>query len=306
MTSSDDVWAQTRTTQKDFPRVDDSTLPSLCDAVRTDGFAIVKSMLTPELCARLRDCADRIFGEQQEGTYPKDLNDSFDVDVALQHRVPDRRESGNYRHAARHPIFDGVMAEAVTAGNMIDMQKALLRSDRGLRLMQQQLVRSDPDPKAIASGSTPNGWHMDTAFLPKHYDSVPQMNVHHVVTCLNKVESGGAAFMVVPGSFRFAKEYTRSMPLAKQEALRDSDFRTKLRPELLSRIDTSPGVELLMDEGDACVFDQMTCANTDCRALIPLVAANPSLWHAHAMQSSFRVSAVNPTHVPIRLVQHVL
>ena len=45
-------------------------------------------------------------------------------------------------------------------------------------------------------------------------------------------------------------------PMAK--ALRDSDFRTKLRPTLLAEIDTSLGVELLMDEGDACVFDQMT------------------------------------------------
>ena len=141
------------------PRVDESTLPDICDAVRTDGFAIIRSMLTPELCARLRDCADRIFGPQQEGVYPP-YADHFDVDEALANRHPDQRESGNYRHAARHPIFDPVMADAVTAGGMIEMQKALLKSDSGLRLMQQQLVRSDPDPKAIAGGSTVNGWHM--------------------------------------------------------------------------------------------------------------------------------------------------
>jgi hypothetical protein len=41
---------------------------------------------------------------------------------------------------------------------MVEMQKKLLRSDEGLRLMQQQLVRSDPDPTAAASGSSPNGW----------------------------------------------------------------------------------------------------------------------------------------------------
>ena len=140
------------------PRVDDSTLPDICDAVRTDGFAIIRSMLTPELCARLRDCADHIFGPQQEGVYPP-YEDHFDVDEALANRHPDQRESGNYRHAARHPIFDPVMADAVTAGGMIEMQKALLKSDSGLRLMQQQLVRSDPDPKAIAGGSTVNGWH---------------------------------------------------------------------------------------------------------------------------------------------------
>lgn len=52
------------------------------------------------------------------------LFDSFDIDEALAKRAPDQRESGNYRHAARHPIFDDVMAEAVTAGNMIDLQKA--------------------------------------------------------------------------------------------------------------------------------------------------------------------------------------
>ena len=115
----------------------------------------------------------------------------------------------------------------------------------------------------------------DTAYLPRHYATVPQQNVHHVVTCLNKVESGGAAFMVVPGAFRFAKEYTAAMPAAEQDALRDSDFRTKLRPELLSQIDTSPGVELLMNEGDACVFDQMSCVSSPPCAL----SATPFVAH---------------------------
>ena len=169
------------------------------------------------------------------------------------------------------------------------MQKALLKSDSGLRLMQQQLVRSDPDPKAIADGSSVNGWHMDTAYLPRHYATVPQQNVHHVVTCLNKVESGGAAFMVVPGAFRFAKEYTAAMPAAEQDALRDSDFRTKLRPELLSQIDTSPGVELLMNEGDACVFDQMSCVSSP-----PCALPQPLLLHTVA--DHVRVVVVHRVH----------
>ena len=78
----------------------------------------------------------------------------FDIDHALATHSS-VVGSRNYRHGIRHPIFGpdpGCMAEAALAGNMVEMQKELLRSGAGLRLMQQQLVRSDPDPAAAADG----------------------------------------------------------------------------------------------------------------------------------------------------------
>ena len=118
--------------------------------------------LGPDLCQRLRDTTDAIVGPigerstsvelEGEGRHLIDPHNSevFDIDHALAtHRSV--VGSSNYRHGIRHPIFGpdpACLAEAALAGNMVEMQKKLLRSGDGLRLMQQQLVRSDPDPKA--------------------------------------------------------------------------------------------------------------------------------------------------------------
>lgn len=243
-----------------------------CEEVRTRGFTIVKQMFPKELCKRLRDTTDAIVGPVGELSTSMELEgqgrhlvdphntEVFDIDHALAtHRSV--VGSRNYRHGIRHPIFGpdpGCLAEAVVAGNMVEMQKKLLRSDAGLRLMQQQLVRTDPDPAAAGSGSTPNGWHMDTAFLPKHYEASPQQNVHHVVTALNTSQSGGATFWLVPHSFAQSKARGLSMSVTERDALQDSDFRTVLRPLFLSEVDTSEAIEVLLEEGDSCVFDQMT------------------------------------------------
>ena len=52
-----------------------------------------------------------------------------------------------------------------------------------------------------AGRSEPGGWHMDTAFLLKHYATTPQTNVCHILTALNDVPSDGAAFQIVPAGF---------------------------------------------------------------------------------------------------------
>ena len=46
------------------------------------------------------------------------------------------------------------------------------------------------------------------------------------------------------------------------------DFRTVLRPRLLAEVDTSSGVELLMREGDACVFDQMLVHSASSQSIV--------------------------------------
>lgn len=230
------------------------------EEVRTRGFTIVKGMLPSALCKRLRDTTDAIVGPVGELSTSTELEgqgrhlvdphntEVFDIDHALStHRSV--VGSRNYRHGIRHPIYGpdpGCLAEAALAGNMVEMQKKLTRADKGLRLMQQQLVRSDPDPAAVTSGSAPNGWHMDTAFLPKHYDVTPQQNVHHVVTALNTSQSGGATFWLVPHSFAQSRARGLSMPAAERDSLRDSDFRTVLRPLFLSEIDTSEAIEVLL------------------------------------------------------------
>jgi ectoine hydroxylase-related dioxygenase (phytanoyl-CoA dioxygenase family) len=254
------------------------------DAVSRDGCTVVRGMFSPALCARLRACVDSVVGDGpiEVSTAPQlrsgdevqrgHLTSSTqlgDIERALATRTP-LVDSENWRHTVRQPIFDSALADATIAGNMLEMQRRLLKAGRGLRLMQQMLVRTDADPTAVAAGrSEPTGWHMDTAFLPKHYSTAPQTNLYHVLTALNDVPSGGGAFGIVPAAFAQSKAFTEAH-LDELSALKDSDFRTVLRPRLLTEAvqDTSQSIEVLLGEGDSCVFDLMTThsASTNCLA----------------------------------------
>jgi hypothetical protein len=226
-------------------------------------------MFPPDLCARLRAAVDDAVGPTTPLERSATAQHGMDIDAALAARTP-VVDSENFRHTARQPIFDAALAEAAVAGNMIAMHERLYGAKEGLRLMQQMLVRTDAVPAAVAAGrSEPGGWHMDTAFLPKHYATTPQTNVCHILTALNDVPSGGAAFQIVPAGFAQSKAYTTEH-LDELESLKDSDFRTVLRPRLLSEAvhDTTESVEILLGEGDSCVFDLMTThsASSNCIA----------------------------------------
>jgi hypothetical protein len=237
------------------------------DHVEQQGWAIVRGMFPPDLCARLRAATDDAVGATRPMERSSAPRFGMDLDAALAARTP-VVDSENFRHTARQPIFDAALAEAAVAGGMVGMHERLYGAAGGLRLMQQMLVRTDADPVAVAAGrSDPGGWHMDTAFLPKHYATTPQTNVYHVLTALNDVPSGGAAFHIVPSGFVQSKAYTDEH-LDELESLQDSDFRTVLRPRLLAEAvqDTSESVEILLGEGDSCVFDLMTThsASSNC------------------------------------------
>ena len=51
--------------------------------------------------------------------------------------------------------------------------------------MQQFFRRTDLGPGSAAGatgqGEPPRGWHMDQAFLPKHYESTPRQMFYHTV-----------------------------------------------------------------------------------------------------------------------------
>ena len=233
------------------------------------GYTIVRGMFPPDLCARLRACVDEVVGEMRPLAVSATPQLGMDIDRALEMRTP-VVDSQDFRHTVRQPIFDPALAEAAVAGNMIEMQQRLYSATDGLRLMQQMLVRTDADPAAVAAGlSEPGGWHMDTAFLPRHYASSPKTNVFHVLTALNDIPTGGAAFHIVPSGFVQSKAYTEEH-VGELDSLKDSDFRTLLRPRLLMEAvqDTSKSVEILLNEGDSCVFDLMSVhsASSNCIA----------------------------------------
>lgn len=238
-----------------------------CEAVRRDGYAIVRNLFEPGLCNSLCQCIDTVIGPSPlEVANTPQLED---VDRALRSRVP-IVQSGNYRHTLRQPIFSYSLAEAAIAGGVVEMVAALLRSPSrsSVRLMQQMLVRTDASPDAIQKGrSEPTGWHIDTAFLPEHYTATPQANVYHVLTALNDVPSGGGAFRIVPGAFEECRTYTQTHA-SDLEHLQDSDFRTILRPLLMLEAvgDTSCAQEVLLGQGDSVIFDLMSThsASSNC------------------------------------------
>jgi hypothetical protein len=63
---------------------------------------------------------------------------------------------------------------------MVEMQTELLKAT-DLKLMQQRLIRTDPDPQQRSSEPVPTGWHLDTCFTPAHYKSSPRQNYYHTV-----------------------------------------------------------------------------------------------------------------------------
>ena len=98
------------------------------------------------------------------------------------------------------------------------------------------------------------------SFLQEHYAAVPRQCFYHTITYLNQVAAGNAALMVVPGSAELSRSIIASLSEAEHDQLRGSQYREVLAEKVHPHIDTSQGVELLMEEGDTVVLDCMWCA----------------------------------------------
>ena len=202
--------------------------------------------------------------------------------VAEGHPVID---SAEWRHDIRHPLPHPELALAVTEGGLPELLADLLHSELSrLRLMQQILVRTDPcgEPERDRQAGTP-GWHLvrppfpvlapakrralpsrlrpdahahpapqDTTFLPRHYEARPRQNLYHCLSALHDIDPLCAPFLLVPGSHEWCRAYTAALPPERLAALRDEDFRTLLREEMMAKVDVSSGgVEMLLREGDS-------------------------------------------------------
>ena len=67
--------------------------------------------------------------------------------------------------ARSHPIPGGIMAELCTTPTLLSVAEALYRAPAAeLRLTEQVLIRTDPEPPdpAAPDGPTARGWHMGT------------------------------------------------------------------------------------------------------------------------------------------------
>ena len=74
----------------------------------------------------------------------------------------------------------------------------------------------------------------------------------HCLSALHDIDPLCAPFVLVPGSHEWCRAYTASLQPERVAALRDEDFRTTLREEMMAKVDVSSGgVEMLLREGDS-------------------------------------------------------
>ena len=190
--------------------------------------------------------------EQQGYTLVRGFLDQQMTRLARQHidsLIPpsDAQEgSERWRFVLRHPMPGAIMADLVNNSALFELANQCLQPCE-LRLLEQVLIRSDPQP--LPHG--PLGWHVDWAFFPRQYKAIPRQTYFHMVHCLNTVPPGGAAFMIVPGSHHLT--YAASAQMRTVEEL-DT---LKRHPASVAGIDTSKGIEVCPNEGDLLIFNPM-------------------------------------------------
>jgi ectoine hydroxylase-related dioxygenase (phytanoyl-CoA dioxygenase family) len=194
------------------------------DQLEQEGYAVVPGFLDRETTGRVREHIDSLLPP-----------------------IGARRKDQTRSHTAlRHPIPGAIMAELVDNRGLLALAAQGLKS-RELRLLEQVLIRSDPSP----SPHGPQGWHVDWAFLPRHYEAVPRQTYFHMVHCLNTVPAGGAAFMIVPGSHNLTYGASEQVQTAEELG------KLKRDPIGVAGVNTSDGIEVCPNEGDLLIFNPM-------------------------------------------------
>lgn len=149
-------------------------------------------------------------------------------------------------HTLRHPIPGAIMAEILNNPRLLELGAALVKA-RELRMLEQVLIRTDPQPGPHVVG----GWHIDMPFLPRHYNATPRQTYYHLVHALNTVAPGGGAFTIVPGSHH--KTYAAAEKLGSEERLPE----LHKNPIEVAGIDVNEAIEICPNEGDLLVFNPM-------------------------------------------------
>ena len=188
------------------------------------GYTVVPGFMDKSLTARVREHIDALAPPAQPPTED----------------VPQRIQT------LRHPIPGAIMAEILNNPRLLELAKATLRANE-LRLLEQVLIRTDPKPPPYGAG----GWHVDWAFKPEHYNATPRQTYYHMVHMLQKVQPGGGAFMIVPGSHKLT--YAATAKVTSDEELQEF----KQDPIGKAGIDLSQAIEVPADEGDLLIFNPM-------------------------------------------------
>ena len=187
------------------------------------GYTIVPQLIGPQLASAGRQLIDDLLGESapvpqvdparyQPGPWPEG-----EPLRGTGSRLP-VLTTENYRHSICHPICSHVAAELLLPFVALNEELLDCPAER-LKLMQQMMVRTDasPPPHAGHGDAPPIGWHMDQAFLPRHYESQPRQMFYHTMLALSTVRHGCAPFFAATGSFRRARQTTEAMSRELQD-----------------------------------------------------------------------------------------
>lgn len=194
------------------------------------GFVILKGFLSPQWCESIV----RFMDDTIAGGHVKDPG----------------RGSSEFHHRICHPIEHPICAHLAAHQGLYDIAAHCLHANN-LRLRQQMFLLTEncgrPGP------AKPDGWHVDTLFLPDEWNSAPRTTFLQVFCYATAVPPGGAATLVVPYSHHKTLEAAgKAAPQTEEER-----FKVAGRIVELSGADLSGAVELTCDAGDVALFSPM-------------------------------------------------
>ena len=145
------------------------------------------------------------------------------------------------RHGLRHPIPGAIMPRLASHATTLELAAILIRS-RDLRMREQVFIRTDPSPPPYQ----PLQWHIDAAFCRREFAATPRQVYYQMLHCCSTVSTGGAAFMIVPGSHKLSLETGDAV---------DGGQPIQQHTRAINGVQDGDGIEILADDGDLIVFN---------------------------------------------------
>ena len=243
-----------------------------------EGWCVVRNVLSKEAAAAAREMMDEVLGPP-DGTAPMADSAGRVYQPRPWPRISAAEGGGpvvNYAgpllageplrgfvRQVEHPIRDARAATVVEP--MVPHVAAALRCtepNSEMCLIHQNFRRTDPSPPPYESLTA--GLHMDSGFLPQHYQTEPRQSYVLAVLSLSPMVRGGAAFCVAPGSFAAARRAGQALAPELRATIDGRKARGEL-PALLgqgipgSEVELSRRVaqEIEMEVGDLLIFDPM-------------------------------------------------
>lgn len=150
------------------------------------------------------------------------------------------------RNDLRHPLPGDVFARLLIENpQTLELARCLLGGTPDLRMREQVIIRSDPEPAPWASEL---GYHIDAGFNSAEFAARPRQVYYQMLHYCNTVQPGGAAVHIVPRSHTFSYEQVFGPDDGTQRPIESNTSGVGHRED---------GIEICGDEGDLIVFNPL-------------------------------------------------